>query len=509
MGDAELATPKGQALSRAASFTFYLLLFALLALALALLPLPLAAGLVGGASVLLLAVSDPIWAVGAVALALPVQDLAQLPGGISFTWAAVALLAGSLGLHTLSRPEQLLKPGWLGLALAGLVWALGLATVLTPYSQSEGLKETARWAAALLVYLAVVASFDAAPNPAGRRWRALVLVGCLLLGPAGSAVVGLRQFVSADGPPSFQIADGRFVRAYGTIGQPNSFAGYMNMAWPLAAGLILWAAGGLWARVSRPLALATLLTALGLGGLIGGALVASFSRGGWLGALGGGAIVLISSALLLPKRPRHLAMRAIGGAAAIGGLALALGAGGLLPGALSQRLTSITRNLRLFDVRTVAVTPENFAVVERMAHMQAGWQMLSRHPFTGVGPGSYSLAYEASAGLGEQTIALHPWYASRGHAHNYYLHIAAEAGIIGLAAYGLLLSLLALTAARALRAAQGWLWRGLAVGASGVVAAVASHNLFENLHVLNMGLQLGAVWGLLVSVERYGAHNGG
>jgi hypothetical protein len=34
---------------------------------------------------------------------------------------------------------------------------------------------------------------------------------------------------------------------------------------------------------------------------------------------------------------------------------------------------------------------------------------------------------------------------------------------------------------------------------------VAAHNLFENLHVLNLGLQLGAVWGLLVCVERYGA----
>jgi O-antigen ligase len=490
---------------RASAVIFYLLPFTLLALALALLPLPLAAGLVVGAAALLLAISDPIWAVGAVALALPIQDLAQLPGGVSFTWAAVALLAGSLGLHTLSRPEQPLRPGRLGLALAGLVWALGLATALTPYSQSEGLKETARWASALLVYVAVVASFDAAPSPAGRRWRALVLVGCLLLGPAGSALVGLRQFVSADGPPSFQIAGGQFVRAYGTIGQPNSFAGYMNMAWPLAAGLALWAVGGFWARRSRPLASAVLLAALGLGGLVGGALAASFSRGGWLGAAGGGAMVLISSALLLPPRPRRAAIQLIGGAAVVGGLALVLGAGGLLPEALGQRLGSITRNLRLFDVRTVAVTPENFAVVERMAHMQAGWRMLARHPLTGVGPGSYTLAYEATAGPGERPIALHPWYASRGHAHNYYLHIAAEAGLIGLAAYGLLLSLLALTAARALRAAQGWLWRGLAVGASGVVAAVAAHNLFENLHVLNLGLQLGAIWGLLVCVERYGA----
>jgi hypothetical protein len=31
----------------------------------------------------------------------------------------------------------------------------------------------------------------------------------------------------------------------------------------------------------------------------------------------------------------------------------------------------------------------------------------------------------------------------------------------------------------------------------GVVAAVAIHNLFENLHVLSMGVQLSTVWAML------------
>ena len=32
--------------------------------------------------------------------------------------------------------------------------------------------------------------------------------------------------------------------------------------------------------------------------------------------------------------------------------------------------------------------------------------------------------------------------------------------------------------------------------------AVAGHNVFENLHVLNLGIQLSAVWGLMVVAER-------
>jgi O-antigen ligase len=130
--------------------------------------------------------------------------------------------------------------------------------------------------------------------------------------------------------------------------------------------------------------------------------------------------------------------------------------------------------------------------------------MLQRHPLLGVGPGNYTIAYETPTGSDQPPMSVRPWYESRGHAHNYYLHIAAEAGILGLCAYLLLVGALVLQALRALRTARGWLWRGVAVGASGVVAAVAFHNLFEQLHVLNMGLQLGPIWALLVAAERHG-----
>lgn len=71
-----------------------------------------------------------------------------------------------------------------------------------------------------------------------RRWQLWALVACLLLAPAAEAALGLAQFVRGYGPPSFRLAAGLpFVRAYGTIGQPNSFAGYLNMAWPLALAL--------------------------------------------------------------------------------------------------------------------------------------------------------------------------------------------------------------------------------------------------------------------------------
>lgn len=483
------------------------LLILLLALLIALLPLTEAALLVGLSLVMVLALIDPVWALYAAVLSVPVQELVYLPGGLSYTQAMLALALGTWSLRVLAYPERSLTFGRIALGLAVLLWALVLATVATPYSQIEGVKETLRWATVALIYLLTLNSLTANhTGTTGWQWRATGLVICLLVAPAVNALVGLWQFVTASGPPGFEIAGGRFVRAYGTIGQPNSFAGYMNMAWPLALALTVGVLVRL--RMIRSEKQAALHAALvpgfvSLAGLVGvllAALGASFSRGGWVGAVAGGVALWIAITVFLRQTLRWRIWQWVGVASASALLFLAVGGTGLLPNIVVQRIDSITRNLRLFDVRTVEVTPENFAVVERMAHLQAGWAMVNSFPLTGVGPGNYTLAYEGQGAA--QPFAIDPWYTSRGHTHNYYLHMAAEAGLAGVLAYMLLLGLLARQAYVTLRRSRGWFWRSVAVGGCGVIAAMAVHNMFENLHVLNMGVQLGALWGLLTAIEK-------
>jgi O-antigen ligase len=178
----------------------------------------------------------------------------------------------------------------------------------------------------------------------------------------------------------------------------------------------------------------------------------------------------------------------------LGALTLALGGAGLLPGVLADRLASITRYLAIFDAGAVAVTPQNFAVVERMAQMQAGWRMFLAHPLTGVGPGNYTPAYPA--------FAVGAWYASRGHAHNYYIHMLAETGLIGALAYLALLAGVIRQMIVTLRAENRTIWHSAALGCCGIIAAVMGHDMFENLHVLSMGIQLAAIWSLLVVLEK-------
>ncbi|NTV62344.1 MAG: O-antigen ligase family protein [Oscillochloris sp.] len=484
-----------------------------LAILLALLPLPYAGGIALAAAVTILALIDPIWAVYAALLSVPMQDLIALPGGLSVTQAALLLAIAALALHSLIDPERPFWPGRLLLPFALLLLALVTSLIFTPYSRLAALRELMRWGTVPLIYLLTLRSFQetgARGQGAGdgamlapAAWRLYGLLACLLLAPAVDALVGVIQFWYGLGPPSFAVGGGH-VRSYGTIGQPNSFAGYMNQAWPLALSLTGGALIWLWRGAPRRLGLALLLALAGLSGLLLVALLTSFSRGGWVGALGGVLVLGLAGSGLLAPQLRRWAWR--GAVLAAGGLLLVLilGGGGLLPAALAGRLSSITTNLRVFDVRGVEVTPENFAVVERMAHIQAAWQMFVRHPLTGVGAGNYTQAFEQTPLPGELPISTRPWHVSRGHAHNYYLHIAAEVGILGLAAYLLLLVMVGWQALRALRSPRGPLWSWVALGCAGVTAALAVHNIFENLHVLNMGLQLGTIWALLVVAERSG-----
>jgi len=106
----------------------------------------------------------------------------------------------------------------------------------------------------------------------------------------------------------------------------------------------------------------------------------------------------------------------------------------------------------------------------------------------GVGPGNYTAAY--------QEFTAGPWFASRGHAHNYYLHIAAEAGLFGLAAYLILLGSIVRSLYHGLIHTHGILRRAVLIGICGIIAAMAGHNLFEHVYVLHMTIQIATAWGL-------------
>jgi putative inorganic carbon (HCO3(-)) transporter len=173
------------------------------------------------------------------------------------------------------------------------------------------------------------------------------------------------------------------------------------------------------------------------------------------------------------------------GAFVLGAIALRLG---LLPDAISSRLTDFTEFTQTFDVRGVHISPQNYAVIDRLAHWQTAQEMARYHFWTGVGLGNYQIVYPG--------YALMNWPNSLGHAHNIYLNFLAETGIVGLVAYLALWASIMWQTWRVTRQVDVWR-RSAAVGLLGTWTHLSVHHLVDNLYVANMHLHLGALLGVL------------
>jgi hypothetical protein len=86
-----------------------------------------------------------------------------------------------------------------------------------------------------------------------------------------------------------------------------------------------------------------------------------------------------------------------------------------------------------------------------------------------------------------------------GHAHNYYLNIAAETGLLGQVAYlGLWTAALWMLGRSVLQANTPYA-KALALGALGLVVHVSLHNLVDNLWVHHMYVHVALILGLALS----------
>ena len=366
-----------------------------------------------------------------------------------------------------------------------LVFAgVAILTILSADSTADGAKEVVKWIQFGFMMLIAVDLVRIESKPWARPEHSIwILIGFLAVGALTQSFIGIFQFINPDGPESFQIL-GRFFRAFGTFEQPNPYGGYI--AWHLVffAGLVVTILGDqllafigykhpsptspmqphyLWLLLSCLLILLSIIVI---------ALIASWSRGAWLAAATGlGAI-----AFFAPKDRRIGILLLV---LAIGSVVGAWQAG-LLPASITDRLAS-SIEIEFVAVRDQEVSPENFAVLERQAFWQAAFSMFESNIWTGIGFGNYDAAY-ADHYVGT-------WERSLGHAHNYYINLLAEVGLIGLFAYcvfwvaiiGRLIKLLPRLHS---------LERGVALGVLGVWVSLSVHHLVDKLYVNNNWLTL-------------------
>lgn len=451
------------------------------------LPMPLTLLLIGAIGLGVVLLLEPSLALILMLAIAPLKTLIEtelswsLPldiGQVSFGLAVgVWLLVKTL------RREQIFgnkfSPLFIPLSLFLLVTALSLPTA---YSLMAGLREWLKWAEMAVLIFVVL---DMRP-----RWQWLVFG--VILSAVMQSLVGIYEFRGGSGAAHLWILDYQYFRAFGTFGQPNPFGAFMGLVLPLALGTtwgyltLSWQAWCNTHTSSKFDAGMTIFYA-GLAIIILVGLLVSWSRGAWLG-FGVAALVMVWFA---PQKRWHGTLAVLGGGLA-GGLLWLMG---LMPAAITERILSFSEDFTGFgDMRGVVISNDNFAVVERLAHWQAAFDMAATRPLLGVGFGNYETAYP--------DFALVNWEFALGHAHNYYINLLAETGVLGLLAY-LLLWL----------AIFGWTWqtlrrtagleRGITLGLMGVWVHLSVHSLVDKLYVNNLFLHIGIMLGLLAVLYQH------
>ena len=331
--------------------------------------------------------------------------------------AFLAALAWRLASGSREGLDASLKQGR---DLLGPLIGLWVCSALAqPERWDLGAQELSQWLAYPMLF---AASWWLAENEAERE----KIVWLILLAGGLQALCGLAQSLGQD-PWAWSASFGG--RASGFLGNPNFLGGHLALLLPLALALA-WNSLGL-----------RRFLAWGLVAVSSAALIATQTRGAWIGAAAGRALLAWLSQRL----------KALAGLLGCGlGLGLAFLA--LHPGSL-QRLNS------------------GEELERRAVLMHASASLALQHPLLGVGPGRFRISFPSVQAIGLDPQAPTRPYIYSENAHNDLLQMAAESGIPALLAYLLLLAWL-------FRA----LWKGsqrsaLAAGCLGGLLALQVHGL--------------------------------
>ena len=397
-----------------------------------------------------------------------------------------ALLVGAIGLSWLLLIARHRQWGELALPRA-LIWPV--AVVLVSAGLSLLVNIDADWSSLWLLGAQLLLLWVG-------WWLARCSSTVRLLGGAvvvGGAVAGLYawcQFWRLDPlPPSTPFGELRIVSFFAN---PNHLGNFLACAMPLAlAGWLEVVADRYAAGRSSRFQLIVLYAIIGL--IYGGGLL-SASRGAWAAGLVG--CLIVGGGHVWEVVRGHMTLHPL---PLVGLFVLLVGITVLLSQrpvvrephklvSMSERILSsrhIVQPYVALDSSRTAVPGDSILVHdEAINHRYFIWQvtldMIRSHPFAGLGYGSYQrrFAHFRDAKQEEERFKTLNWVAqseATPYAHNEYLHIWAESGILGL------LGFLGLVAAILRQIVLG-LWKGpkeaiYLWGALGVIAVMLIHSL--------------------------------
>ena len=304
--------------------------------------------------------------------------------------------------------------------------------------------------------------------------QALASIGAFLALIVAGALVAVAQAILSPNLLGLTALTGRFGELYrlaAIFGDPNTFAAFLSAAIPFA----LFGATGLWTLRGRRIA-------LGAGFLLLLALWLSYSRGGWLGAIGG----FVIGGLLVDRRAV-----AVGVLVAVIAFATAVVLPRDLLGPTGEKRPDVVGST-IGRVETVSAGGDL-----RVLFMVNALPILADHPILGVGPGMYGGAAADLFGTpvyaryGTDRLFSSPTQRT---VDDFWLHLLVETGLLGLLTYwAMILAALTPIVRSARRAAGG---RRVALAGIAVAAICLAFNSLTTM-LLEANSVAFAFWFLL------------
>jgi O-antigen ligase len=394
---------------------------------------------------------------------------------------AVLETAASMGLvafavHRASHagprwPRALTAGAWLVLATTAIAWA---AAIHGPLGAPYAVAAMARWGA--LFGMACASSLVDEPSHA--RWR---VFEAITVAAAAVAAIGILQHLEV-----LPLAIPVISKPGSTFGNRNPAAEAIAMALPFGVAAAAWSPRD---KSRAAMGVSVVVELLYLG--------ATRTRGAWIGAACG-----LMVALWTGKARFSRASLATGAMAIVAAAIVAT-----VPGRLNPRdVGDAKRYARVIEVLQEGLDTHATALRTRLGLWRRTVAMIREHPLLGVGPGNWPVAFPLYAEPGAASDGV--LTAARGprQTHDDLLERAAETGVPGLLALGVL-GASVLVAVRRRLAAGGDEARAVTAAASGSLVALltislASFPLEMPATIALAGIALGFIAGGTRSRER-------
>jgi len=382
-------------------------------------------------------------------------------------------------------------PGYLLVAGAGLLsvlairvkrrlpnWAVFLCTTLFfGYLLVRGFFSPLRFLATsnlLLILVALITYTLSAVFLTEVRTRLLLIGGFLLL-EVGHLWVGLTQYISGNNWLPFDYVRPDYgSRASGFYVCPNHLAGFLETLALLLLAIALFGRGKAWLRI--------IFLYFACAGFVG--IMITGSRGGYLSS-GIGLVVLCIYGAYHLIRVGHFRFHQLFLGAGVGGVALLLG------------FTFVTHSDLLTKRFGSIIEPGDV----RPRLWQAGIHAFALDPVVGTGAGTY-LIYGRK--FRDPSVQTDPVYA-----HNDYVQLLAEYGIVAGVLFICFLAAHFLAAWNFVHWTLRWLWQNekilssslaLVVGAAVGILALTVHSIFDfNLQIPGNTLFVAFLFGILAN----------